>query len=227
MWAFLAPLIGVASFIFMNYTGILNPGELSIPYPVYVFSGMTLWGLMTSLIAVVSNGLLVHSDLIMRTSIPKIALALAGTAGLAYQMVINLIILLIIAVIFKVIPSPWAVASLFMVLPLVALGLGIGLILAVIGALARDVTGVITTVLNLAMYITPVIYVPKFDKPVLQAVIDYNPLTYLIDAPRTLFFTGSLEHPLAFLGASAFAVLVLLLGIHGFYLIQDKVAERL
>jgi ABC-type polysaccharide/polyol phosphate export permease len=227
LWAFIAPLLGLASFVFMNYAGILNPGELTIPYPLYVFFGVTLWGLMTSVMTVVSAGLMVHSDLIMRTNIPKIALALTGAANLAYQTIISVIILLAIVLVLRVPPSPWAPVALLMVLPLVALGLGIGLLLAVIGALARDVTGVVMAMFNLAMFVTPVIYAPKFDNPVLQNVIQYNPLTHLIEGPRSVFFTGRIADPLGFAGASVLAVFFLIMGIHGFYLIQDKVAERL
>jgi lipopolysaccharide transport system permease protein len=189
-WAFLSPLIGVASFIFLHYTGVLNPGELTIPYPLYLFVGMTLWGMLMGVVTIVSGGLLAHGDLVLRTNIPKIALALAGMANFVYLQLVNLIILLIILVAFGIAPSWGALAFPVLVLPLVAIGLGVGLILAAVGALARDVTGMVTTVLGLGMYLTPVIYVPNFENPYLQAIINFNPLTYLIDEPRSLFFSG-------------------------------------
>src|ERR1700761_5174582 len=39
LWAVLGPLMGVFSFIFMNFVGILNPGPTGVPYPVYAFIG--------------------------------------------------------------------------------------------------------------------------------------------------------------------------------------------
>ena len=227
LWAFVGPLIGIASFVFLNYTGVLNPGELKISYVLFVFFGTNLWGLMVGAVGIVSGSLLAHGDLVLRTSVPKIALTMAGMAGLVYGQAINLITLLVIHAVLGVVPSLAALAFPLMVLPLVWLGVGIGLILAVVGAVARDITGVVTTFLGLAMYITPVIYVPKFDKPALQAVIDWNLLTYLIDEPRNMFFLGTMHHPLRFAVASLAALLVVILGIHSFYLIQDKVAERL
>lgn len=227
LWAFLGPLIGMTSFVFLNYTGILNPGELTVPYPLYLFLGMTLWGLFTGVISVVSGGLLTHGDLVLRTSIPKIALALAGMGNVAYIQLVNLVILMIIIAMFGISPSWWAVTVPFMVLPLIALGLGIGLVFAIIGALARDVTAMSTTVLNLIMYLTPVVYVPKLGNRYLQSAINYNPLTHLIEAPRSVLLQGTIEEPMAFVVSSLFGFAMLMVGIHVFYLTQDKVAERL
>jgi lipopolysaccharide transport system permease protein len=224
LWAFLGPLIGMASFLFLNYSGILNPGELTIPYPLYLFLGMTLWGSFTGVISAVSGGLLTHGDLVLRTSIPKIALALAGIGNVVY---VQLVILMILCGTFGISPSWWALTVPLMVLPLIALGLGIGLVLAVIGALARDVTAMSTTVLNLMMYLIPVAYVPKFGNRFLQNMINFNPLTHLIEAPRNVFLRGAIEDPMAFAVSSLFGFAMLIVGVHAFYLTQDKVAERL
>ena len=227
LWAFLGPLIGMASFVFLNYTGILNPGDLTIPYPLYLFLGMTLWGLFIGVVGVVSGGLLTHGDLVLRTSIPKIALALAGMGNVVYVQLVNLVILMMLCGVVGISPSWWALMVPLMVLPLIALGLGIGLVLAVIGALARDVTAMSTTVLNLMMYLTPVAYVPKFGNPYLQNMIIFNPLSHLIEAPRNVFLRGTIEEPTAFAVSSLFGFAMLIVGIHAFYLTQDKVAERL
>jgi ABC-type polysaccharide/polyol phosphate export permease len=227
LWAFLGPLIGMASFLFLNYSGILNPGALTIPYPLYLFLGMTFWGFFTGVIGVVGGGLLTHGDLVLRTSIPKIALALAGMGNVVYVQLVNLVILMILCGTVGIVPSWWALTVPLMVLPLIALAVGIGLVFAVIGALARDVTAMSTTVLNLMMFLTPVAYVPKFANRYVQNMIMFNPLSHLIEAPRNVFLRGTIEEPTAFVVSSLFGFLILILGIHAFYLTQDKVAERL
>src|ERR1700722_12292795 len=62
LWAALGPLLGVFSFVFMNYAGILNPGPTEVPYPVYAFIGTSLWGFLTSTIGVMSTGLNAQSE---------------------------------------------------------------------------------------------------------------------------------------------------------------------
>jgi lipopolysaccharide transport system permease protein len=227
LWVFLNPLIGAAGFIFLNYAGILHTGDMAIPYPLYLFFGVMLWGLFTGSIGAVSGGLTVHADLVVRTNVPRIALALSGLAGVVYLLLVNIVILVFLCAIIGVPPSRWALTLPLMVLPLMALGVGIGLVLAVVGVLARDVTTVVNTVLNLMMYLSPVVYVPIFDNRLLQRVIDWNPLTYLIHDPRGLFFTGILDTPVAFALSAVIGFSTLVCGIHAFYMIQDQVAERL
>ena len=226
-WALVTPLLGIASFLLLNYAGVLHPGELTVPYPLYLLLGTTAWGLMVGAVAVVSGALLTHGDLVLRTSIPKMALAVASLAGLFYGQVLNFVVLGVILLVFGVIPSWGALLLPLMILPVIILGVGIGLVLAVTGAVVRDLTGVVTTLLGLMMYITPAVYVPTLQNRWLQAAVTYNPLTYLVDEPRNVFFHGSVKHPEGFALAVLFSALVLVGGIRAFYLIEEHVAEQL
>jgi lipopolysaccharide transport system permease protein len=227
LWIVISPLLGIASFVFMQMTGILNPGEVGIPYPLFVYIGTTLWGLLVSSITTVANGLISNTDLVMRTNIPKIGLAVTGMASLCYNFLVNTVVLFLLLLVFQLMPSPFALLYPLIVLPIIMLGVGIGLILAVVGAVARDITGMFITLINLMMYITPVIYTAQFKNPLLTEVVRWNPLTYLVDAPRSLFVLGIIPDRAGFILATCFSLTVLWLGIHAFYLIKDKVTERL
>ena len=227
LWIVLVPLIGIASFVFMQWTGILNPGYTEFPYPIYVYIGTSIWGLFISSLTTVASGLINNADLVMRTNIPKIGLAVTGLATLCYGLLVNLIVLIMLLFVFHLTPSPWALLYPLTVLPIIMLGVGMGLILAVVGAVARDITGMFVTLINLAMYVTPVVYTAQFANPVLQDVVRWNPLTYLVDAPRSLFVLGRIPEPAGYALAIGFSIAVLWLGIHAFYLIKDKVTERL
>lgn len=227
VWVVLVPLLGIASFVFMQWTGILNPGKTPFPYAVYVYIGTSVWGLFMSALGTVANGLIANTDLVMRTNIPKIGLAVTGMASLAYSLCVNTIVLVILLLIFRMKPSAWIVLYPLAMLPIVLLGVGMGLILSVVGALARDVTGMATTLLNLAMYITPVVYTAQFTNPWLKTIVEWNPLTYLVDTPRSVLALGAVPSPAGFALSTVLALVVLWTGVHGFYLIKDKVAERL
>lgn len=227
LWIVLVPLIGIASFVFMQWTGILNPGKTEFPYPIYVYIGTSIWGLFISSLTTVASGLINNADLVMRTNIPKIGLAVTGLATLCYGLLVNLVVLVLLLFVFRLTPSPWALLYPLTVLPIIMLGVGMGLILSVVGAVARDITGMFVTLINLVMYVTPVVYTAQFANPVLQEVVRWNPLTYLVDAPRSLFVMGRMPEPAGYALAIVFSVAVLWLGIHAFYLIKDKVTERL
>lgn len=227
LWIVLMPLTGIASFVFMEITGILNPGSTEIPYPIFVFIGTTVWGTFIAAITTVAGGLINNADLVMRTNIPKIGLAVTGLASVAYSLLVNLIVLVVLMALLGRFPSIWAIFYPLTVIPIVILGAGLGLILSVIGAVARDVTSMVITLVNLVMYITPVVYTAQFENPWLQTIVRWNPLTYLVDTPRTLFVAGRVPSLIGFGLSTALVLFVLWGGIHAFYLIKDKVAERL
>lgn len=227
LWAFIGPLVVVASFVFMNFTGILNPGAVELPYPLYVLSGTIVWAMFVGTVTGLGEGLGKQGELVLRTNMPKIALALAATGNLVFSVLMSMVTLLIVIVIYGQMLSPWAILFPLLALPMFLLGAGIGIVLSAINVVARDVTALTVTLLNLFMFLCPVVYAPKFQHPVLQRILDLNPLTYLVDFPRQVLFFGRFENTLEYLASSALALLVLVAGVHGFYAVQDRIAERL
>lgn len=228
LWAFLSPLLGMFSFVFLNYAGILNPGDVQVPYPLYVFVGTSLWTLMVGAVATVSGGLRGHADLIMRTNISKIALVAASLATVVYALIVNLIVIAVLLVAFRTVPGWGALALPLLALPIVVFGIGLGLAVSVVGIIARDVGIMVTQVLNALMFLTPIVYLAhSVQQPVLRAIILANPLTYLVEVPRAALFGLPTDFWWPYLGACALSLLVLLVGIKIFYVVQDLVAERL
>ena len=228
VWTALGPILGVFSFVFMNFMGILNPGATAVPYPIYAFVGVSLWGFLTSTIGIMSGGLNAQSDLIMRTNIPKIALAASALASIVYGTLVNLILIALFVLAFRM-PVSWAsLAFPILILPLIILGLGIGLAVSVIGIIAKDIGRLVSQFFTLMMFLTPVIYVSDHIKNhILHALIMANPLTYLVELPRAVLLAQPTSYWPQYLGASAACCVVLLIGVKVFDMVQDLVAERL
>ena len=226
-WVVIAPLLAIFPFVFLYRTGILNPGETTMPYPIYIVIGMGIWGFLSSVFVVVSGGLQGNQDLIMKTNIPKITFAITGMANVFYSILVHWLVVFLFSLLLGISPSVWALIYPIVLLPVVFIGLGLGLIFSVIGTVARDLTGIMSTFLNLLMFLSPVVYKPEFGDGVLATIVAWNPMTYLVDAPRSLFVLGEFPDPQGFAVATVFSLVVLSLGLHSFYLIKDKVAERL
>jgi lipopolysaccharide transport system permease protein len=227
-WALLNPLLGILSFLFLFFIGVLNPGRGEIPYTLYVMVGSTIWGCLPGAMGAVSGGLQAQADLIMRTQIPKLALAVSSLAGLFYGIMISMITLTIIFVATGVTPTWWFLVYPVLVLPMVLLGTAMGLVLSVLGSIARDLTTMITQLLALVMYITPVIYVHStIQNPFVKTLIDWNPISYLVDVPRSLICLGRADNVHVFVLASCGMVMLVTVGLRVFYLLEDLVAERL
>lgn len=227
-WALLSPLLGVLSFLFLFFVGVLKPGQGEIPYTLYVLVGSTIWGCLPGAMGAVSGGLQAQADLIMRTRIPKLALAVSSLAGLIYGILISMITITIIFAVMDVTPTWWFLAYPLLVLPMVLLGTALGLVLSVLGSIARDLTPMASQTLALVMYITPVIYVHStIQNAFVKTLIDWNPISYLVDVPRSLICLGHADNTDIFLYVFLGTAILVVFGLRIFYLLEDLVAERL
>jgi len=227
-WALLTPLFGILSFLFLYFAGLLKPGVEEVPYPIYVLLGTSIWGCFVGTMGSVSNGLQAQADLIMRTNIPKLALAISSLANVIYSILISMITTGLVFLIYGFKPSAWFAAYPLLVLPMLVLGTAMGLVLSVVGSIARDLTQMIQQGLALLMYATPVIYVAaQVDIPLIRHAIVLNPLTYLIEVPRSLICSGQADNIVLYLWISLGTLTVGLVALRIFYLIHDLVAERL
>jgi lipopolysaccharide transport system permease protein len=227
-WAILTPLVGVFSFVFMNYAGILNPGPMEVPYPIYAFVGTSLWSFLTGTIILMGNGLKAQSELIMRTNVPKVALAASSLANIGYAVVTNLAMTLVMMLIFRL-PLGWnCLVYLPLILPMIMFGIGIGLAASVVSIIVKDTVSIVTQTLAILMFLTPVVYVAKNIKGrMLYRIMMDNPLTYLVDVPRSVLFGQGSDYWPQFIGVTAMSFLVLLTGAKIFEIVQDLIAERL
>ncbi len=228
LWALLGPLLGIVSFLFLFFVGVLRPGEGEIPYTAYVLIGSTIWGCLPGAMGAVSSGLQNQADLILRTRIPKLALAISSLAGITYSILISMVTMSIVLLVVGVKPTWWLLGYPLLVLPMVLLGTAIGLVLSVLGTIAKDLTPLVTQALSLVMYVTPVIYLHStIQNPVVKSIITWNPISYLVDVPRLLVCLGKADNIDIYFWVSFSTVVLITVGLRIFYLLEDLVAERL
>lgn len=228
LWALLTPLLGIASFLFLFFIGVLNPGVEDIPYPIYTLLGNSIWACLVGTVGAVSAGLQAQADLIMRTNIPKLGLAISSLASILYGVVVGMGTMVLLFLLYDRMPTPWLLAYPLLVLPMLLAGTAIGLVLSVVGTIAKDAAQIVTQGLGLLMYATPVVYLAgNVTSPVARKLIALNPLTYLVDVPRSLICTGRADNVDLYLWVSLGVVALSVVALRAFYLIHDLVAERL
>ena len=81
--------------------------------------------------------------------------------------------------------------------------------------------------MGLLMYVTPVIYSDKVDDPLLQTIIKWNPLTYLIGGARDAIIYGRIDNFDKFIYSSLIALVLFLFSWRLFYVSEEKVIEKM
>jgi ABC-type polysaccharide/polyol phosphate export permease len=226
-WIFMGPIMGIITWVFMNYTGILHPGDVGMPYPVFVLLGSQMWGLFMGFYDSAAGTLGAGGGLMKQIRFEHEVLLVKQVALVLANFLMTLIIVFGVMVLFRVLP-PWqAVFFPVVVLPLFFLGAGLGLVVSVFSSMFLDAGNIVGKIIGLVMYITPVIYTTDFKHPLLKLLVKYNPLSYLIPACREILTTGKIEHFGSYLGVGIATLALFLIALRLFYVSEPLVAEKM
>ncbi len=226
-WIIVAPFFGILSWILLQRSGILNAGELSVPYPVYVLIGSTMWGLFLNLYHAASATLTAGESLVLQINYPREVLLIQKVAEQLANFSIALALALAAMALFGVMPGWRALYFPLVALPRFLLAAGMGLVTSMIAVVAIDVTKLATVVLGLAMWATPIIYSPTHGNAFLQNLIAVNPLTYLVCSARDIVLYGRLYDSTGYFVCAGAALLFFLMSWRLFYVAEDRIIERM
>jgi lipopolysaccharide transport system permease protein len=210
----------------MNYAGILQPGDVGVPYPVFLLFGTAIWGLFMGFYSAAAASLTSDSALLLQAKFPHEVLVAQQMAQMVVSMIANVIVLFVVLVLFGILPDWSSMLFPLAVMPLFFLGTGIGMVVAVLAVVVKDVSRVVAALLGLLMFVTPVIYSSELKNEFLQAIIWWNPMTYLVNGARETALGGRLGHPTGYVWATLFSLTVFLLSWRLFFLSEQKVTER-
>ncbi len=226
-WIFIAPIVGIISWVFLNMTGVLQPGDVGIPYPAYVLIGTSMWGLFMGFYESATQTLSSGKDLVMQVNYPHEALLFKQTSQILANFLIGFVMNIVILIAFGVIPSWQIIFFPIVVLPLFFLGAAIGLVGSMISIVAIDLDKIIKMGMGLLLWVTPVIYSDRVESPIIQSIIQWNPLTYLVCSSRDIIIYGRLYDATGYFICTGLALFLFLISWRLFYVSENKIVERM
>lgn len=182
-WALVKPLINIVVFGYLS-TKIMS-GEAGTDNFLTVTIAVLIWQLFANLYTEVSNSILSNSNLFSKVFFPKIIIPLSSILVCLVDFMISLVILVIMFIVAGK-PIHWQIiyAPLF-ILFVVLNGFAIGLFFATINVRFRDVKFIVPLILQLGMFISPVIFPTHYYTDRLPASLDIvyilNPMVVAID----------------------------------------------
>jgi lipopolysaccharide transport system permease protein len=226
-WIFLSPILGVVAWVFLQRTGLLQPGATDVPYPVYVLLGTTMWQLFVSFYEAGRDTLEAGKDFIMNIKYPHEVLLVKQTAQQLARFTIILVANLAVLAGFGIWPAWEIVFFPLVVLPLFFLGAAIGLVISMVGVATIDVERFMALILSLGMWSLPIIYTDRVDEPLVQGLITWNPLTYLVCSARDVILYGRLYDTTGYLLCAMLSLVIFLVAWRLFFVAEDKLIERM
>ena len=225
LWAIMQPLATTLVFAVV-FGRLVKIDSGSIPYPIFVLTGMLPWQFMASAIQRSSASLVANGMMIKKVYFPRLAVPITTVTTALIDFAIGCVVLIGLMAYYGVALTSGLVLVPAMLLLSGSLCLGIGLLLASINCRFRDVTQGIGFALQMWMFLTPIVYPFSMVPERFAVFVRLNPMTGLIGG----FRAGLLGTPLdttALAISATFAALFLVIGGAAFRRAERGVADVL
>jgi ABC-type polysaccharide/polyol phosphate export permease len=217
-WSLINPLATLAiyslvfGFIIRFPTPVAGNGSLT-SFTVYLFTALVVWNFFQSVTTSGMGALVSAGPLLRKIYFPPFAPVIGSAGAVLNQTAIEFGLLFVIYLVVGNIGWSFLIVPVLLVM-LAAFSLGLGLFLAILNARYRDVSYIVSVLLSLLFYMSPIIYpisvvTDLYDKHPWLRLYEYNPVTAFIEAFRAALW--HLNFPgwgrLAFLAAVSIVVL--------------------
>ncbi len=182
-WAIIKPFMTMVVFSIFFGTLAKVPSD-NVPYPIFSFAGLLPWELFSTALAIASRSMVQNSHMITKIYFPRIILPLSSILAGVVDFLIAFVILIGMMVFYKFTPTPavWTL-PLFLLLTLIT-ALGVGLWLAALNVLYRDINYITPFLTQFWLFITPIAYPASMLPEKWQLIYALNPMTGVVEGFR-------------------------------------------
>jgi lipopolysaccharide transport system permease protein len=187
LWAVLQPLLPMAIFTVV-FTRVLRPTTGGIPYWLFVLAGMAPWTFFASAINMSGNSFINSQGLLNKVYFPRAILPGAAVAACLLDWLLTGLFVLALVVWQGYRPTAQWLLLPVIVLMTTVLAMSVGLGLASLMAMYRDVKHVLPFLVQLWMFATPIVYPPSLVPERLRWAVGLNPMAGVVEALRSCLF---------------------------------------
>lgn len=226
LWIILQPLIQMMIF-YVIFGLLVRIPTNGVPYPLFYLSGYVVWQFFTQVVNLSSVSLVANIPVIVKSYFPRLALPLSVVAGALVDLAVSFSILMI----FLLVDGHYPITLRYLLLPVLLVltavfSSGVGLLFGALMVVFRDMKNLMTFILMVWMYITPILYPVTLAPEKYQILFYLNPMSSLVDAYRWVVLgqNGLLHYK--YLSVSLVVAIVLWLGgAIAFRAMENKIAD--
>jgi len=194
LWAILQPLLMTAVFyVLFGRLAALEQRIPAVPYAVYALAGLLPWTFFSNAVAASSASLVGGAHLITKVYFPRLVIPLAAVGAALVDLLVAVPVLLVLLLASGRMPPATAVLTPLAVVGLALAASGVGLALSALTVRYRDFRHVVPFLLQVWLFLTPVIYPVTLVPARWRLLIYLNPVAGLVDAFRSALLGTPLD----------------------------------
>lgn len=217
LWIFLQPLLVTVTYVAV-FKSVIGVSTDNIPSPLFYLLGIILWNYFSDSLQNISTTYTSHAPIFNKVYFPRIIVALSYLLANGIRLCIQMLLFLLLFCVFlfrkgNISPGMGILLVPVCLLLLSGMSLGIGLICASLTAKYRDIQNLLSFLLRILLFISPVIYPLSIVPGKFKLLLLINPLTPVIEFCRYAFLGSGYHNFIYLLYCAIFTVGILLAGI--------------
>lgn len=227
LWFIITPVLSVIVYVTV-FGGIANIPTDGVPPMLFYLLGIAVWGYFASCVSATSNSFVSNADIFGKVYFPRIIMPLVAVTTNLLSFAIQLAIFAVLYIYYVATGTELVIHWQIVLFPLfVALlafmAVGFGMIFSSMTTKYRDLQIMLTKIISLWVYITPVIYpLSMVSNEKLNLAMSLNPVTPVMEAIKYSLL-GQGQFSWLWLGYSAlFTLILLIIGLMLFNKVQKS-----
>jgi lipopolysaccharide transport system permease protein len=223
-WAIVNPVLTmiVFSIFFGGLAGIPSDG---VPYPIFSLAALVPWTFFASGLTLAANSMVGDQSLITKIYFPRLTIPMAAVLSNLVDVALSFLVLLGLMRFYRislVVQLMWL--PLFVFFALVAT-LGVGLWLAALNVRYRDIRYITPYLIQVWLFVTPVVYPSSLLAEPWRTVYMINPLAGVVEGFRWTLLGTSAPPALAMMVSALCAVVIAASGALYFRRVEKSFAD--
>jgi len=223
-WAIIQPVAATILFtVFFGRLGGLSK-QVNGSYSLFVYVGLSLWTFYANAVTLAASSLVGSSHLISKVYFPRLLIPVSAIVSGVVDFAVAFGFLLVLMVVYHVVPSPQILLLPLFVAGTMIVAAAAGILFSALIVSYRDFRYVITYVVQLWLFATPVLYALDIIPAKWRLLYAVNPMVGMIAGFRGAVLGGAL--PLDVIGVGFVAAAILLgLALRYFTTVERRFAD--
>jgi lipopolysaccharide transport system permease protein len=230
VWSFLTPLLMVLVFTFVfgeifqaRWAGSPNSGGMD--FASALFTGLLAYQFLSECLSRAPSLIVANANYVKKVVFPLEILPVVSVIAAVFHLLVAYAILIGLILASNWTLGPSALLAPVVLMPYIALTLGLTWAISALGVYLRDIGQLIQPALTALLFLSPVFYPLSSVPAALQPVYLANPVTYVSETLRGVLLHQTLPDPLSWLVFTGLSLLVAWLGLSLFQTTRKGFAD--
>ena len=184
IWAFVQPIVTILVYVFVFQIGFGAQPVNGCPYALWLTAGLVPWFYFSDLLSGGANTFLDYNYLVKKVVFQISILPCVKMMSALFIHLVFIAASLLLCIFFGQMPDLYCLQLIYYAFALTLMGLALSYLTSSIVVFFRDLSQLIVIILQVGVWLTPIMWRLEILPPPLQKVMMLNPLYYIVTGYR-------------------------------------------